>query len=125
MSGGNENSLVIKITRWTARVWSLFVFAITLLIIFTPDPHQTEEVPLSDWFMLSLWGIAVLGLVIAWRWEFIGGIITISIMIFREVIWIFLKGDWLVNFLIVWAVVVPPAVLFIVAGFLEQRNKEA
>jgi hypothetical protein len=112
----------IQIVRWIARLWSLLISAFGLFMIFTPDPHATEPVPVEDWFLLSLWGLAVLGLLIAWRWEFAGGILTIGTMFLRELAWVILKGDWLINFLIVWAIVVPPAILFLTAWGLERRT---
>ena len=114
-----------KIIRWIARIWSILVFVFTLLRIITPDPYATEPVPISDWFLLSLWGVAILGLLIAWRWELIGGIITISIMFVRELIWVVLKGDWWVNFLIFWSFVVPPAILFLVAWRLGRKTQKS
>lgn len=114
-----------KIIRWIARIWSIPVFVFALLRIITPDPYATEPVPASDWFLLSLWGVAILGLLIAWRWELVGGIITIATMFVRELFWVILKGDWLVNFLIFWFFVVPPAILFMVAWGLERKTKKA
>jgi len=114
-----------KIIRWIARIWSILVFVFALLRIITPDPYATEPVPASDWFLLSLWGVAILGLLIAWRWELVGGIITIATMFVRELFWVILKGDWLVNFLIFWFFVVPPAILFMVAWGLERKTKKA
>lgn len=111
----------IKIIRWIARILSILVFVMTLSILFTPDPYATEPVPAEDWFMLSLWGVAILGLVIAWRWEFVGGIITIATMFIRELAWIILKGPWMASFLIVWLFVVPPAILFLGAWRLERK----
>jgi hypothetical protein len=111
----------VKITRWIARIWSILVFIVVLFIIFTPDPYATEPVPLVDWLMLSLWGVAVLGLLVAWRWELLGGIITIATLFLRELAWIVLKGDWMVNFLIVWLFIVPPAILFLIAWGLERK----
>ena len=111
----------VNIIRWLARVWSALVFAAALLRILTPDPYATEPVPAMDWFLLSLWGVAILGLLIAWRWELAGGIITIATMVFRELAWVILKGDWLVNFLIIWVLVVPPAILFLVAWRLKGK----
>ena len=125
MSNVNAPSRSVKIIRWIARIWSILVFVVALLRIFIPDPYATEPVPASDWFLLSLWGVAILGLLIAWRWELIGGIITIATMFARELIWVMLKGDWLVNFLIIWFFVVPPAILFLVAWGLERKTKEA
>ncbi|MFH2103623.1 MAG: hypothetical protein ABIJ39_09760 [Chloroflexota bacterium] len=75
--------------------------------------------------ILHLWGVAILGLLVAWRWEFVGGIITIATMFIRELAWVILRGPWLVNFLIIWAFVVPPAILFLVAWGLEKKAKKA
>jgi len=115
----------VIIMRWIARIWSFLVFAVAILEIFVPDPNATEPVPLADWFLLSLWGVAILGVLVAWRWELVGGIITIASMFIRELVWIILKGQWLVNFLIVWLFVLPPAVLFLLAWGLERKAKSA
>ncbi|MFZ2097261.1 MAG: hypothetical protein WAV05_11560 [Anaerolineales bacterium] len=115
----------VKIIRWIARIWSIPVLVGALFILFIPDSNVTEPVPVADWFLLSLWGIAILGLLIAWRWELIGGIITVTTMFIREVAWVILKGPWLVNFLIVWAFVLPPALLFLIAWRLERKAREA
>lgn len=125
MSTVNAVPRSVKIIRWIARIWSILVFVVALLEIFTPDPNATEPVPVADWFLLSLWGVAILGLLVAWRWELVGGIITIVTMFIRELAWVILKGHWLVNFLIVWLFVVPPAILFLVAWGLERKAKKA
>ena len=113
------------IIRWTARVWGILVFALALIIIFTPDPYASGPVPAEDWFLLSLWGVAVLGLVIAWRWPLVGAILTIGTMFIRELTWIVLKGEWLVSFLLFWLLVVPPAILHLVAWGLDRRMARA
>jgi hypothetical protein len=111
--------------RWIARIWSIPIFIFALVRTFTPDPYATEPVPTEDWFLLSLWGVAILGLLVAWRWEMVGGIMTIATMFFRELVWVLLKGNWIVNFLIIWAAVVPPAILFLVAWALEKKAESA
>ncbi len=111
-----------RLIRWLARIWSLMVFALTLMKILTPDPYATEPVPAEDWFLLSLWGLAILGLLLAWWKERAGGILTIGLMFLREIAWVIIKGKWLVAFLIFWAFIVPPAVLFIIASSLERRE---
>ena len=121
MSTRNVLPRYVKIIRWIARIWSLVIFAVVLMIIFSPDPHSTEPVPFEDWFLLSLWGVAVLGLLIGWHWELVGGIITIATMFLREVAWVILKGEWLLPFLIFWLAVIPPAILFMVAWGLERK----
>jgi hypothetical protein len=120
MSTANVVPRSVKIIRWVARIWSILVFVVVLFVIFTPDPCATEPVPFEDWFLLSLWGVAILGLLVAWRWELVGGIIPIATLFFRELAWIVLKGEWMVNFLIVWLSIAPPAILFLVAWGLER-----
>jgi hypothetical protein len=124
MSAAKDVPRSVKITRWIARLWSILVFVVALLIIFTPDPYATEPVPVADWFLLSLWGVAILGLLVAWRWERVGGIITIVTLVIRELAWVILKGDWMVSFLIVWLFFLPPAILFLVAWGLERNAKK-
>jgi hypothetical protein len=123
MSEKNMTPPSVKTIRWIARIWSAIILAFTVFRVFTPDPYATEPIPAEDWFLLSLWGVAILGLLVAWRWEFVGGVITIATMFFREIAWIVLKGPWLVNFLIIWALVVPPAILFLVAWGLGRKSQ--
>ena len=112
----------IKIIRWIARIWSLLIFAFAMVMVFFPDSSITEPIPFEDWFLLSLWGIAIIGLLAAWRWEWVGGIIAIAVMFFREVMWIILKGGWMINFLIFWFLIIPPAVLFMIASRRSKRS---
>jgi hypothetical protein len=114
-----------RVARLVARIWSILLFSCALLRVLTPDPYATEPVPIADWFLLSFWAVAILALLLAWKWERLGAIISIATMFLRELAWVLLKGPWLVNFLLVWAVVVPPAVLFLVAWGLERRAKNA
>mgnify|MGYP001039902201 CR=1 FL=1 len=107
--------------RFAARVWGGLVFLVAVLMIVMPDPEATEPIPVEDWFLLSLWGVAVLGLVIAWRWPVVGAILTLATMFVRELAWIVLKGGWLVSFLLFWLWVVPPAILHLVAWGLDRR----
>jgi hypothetical protein len=111
------------ILRWIARIWSLLLLTFVVARIFMPDPYATEPVPPEDWFLLSLWGLAVLFLLVAWRWEIVGGILVIVTMCLRELAWVLIKGQWFLGFLILWAVVAPPAILFVMAAVLERRAR--
>jgi hypothetical protein len=125
MSAANAVPRSAKIICWIARIWSIPIFVFVIFRIFTPDPYSTgEPIPAEDLFLLSLWGVAVLGLLVAWRWELVGGIITIATMFIRELAWLILKGAWLVNFLIIWVFLVPPAILFLVAWGLERKARQ-
>lgn len=112
--------LSVSIIRWVARGWSILALLVALLIVFTPDPYATSSVSAIEWFILSLWGVAILGLLVAWRWEFLGGVITIGIMVLREIIFFVAMGYWIPAFLLVWILVIPPAILFILTARLSQ-----
>ena len=90
--------------------------------VITPDPYATGSVSTEDVFLLGLWGIAILGVLVAWKWETAGAVITIGTMFIREAAWVLLKGRWLPSFLIVWVFLVPPAILFLVAQRMERRT---
>ena len=116
--------LSVSIIRWVARGWSILALLLALVIIFTPDPYATSPVPAIEWFILSLWGAAILSLLVAWRWEFLGGVITIGIMVLREIIFFVAMGYWVPAFLLVWVLVIPPAILFILAAQLSQPKEQ-
>jgi hypothetical protein len=121
MAHAKIGSRPVTILRWIARIWSLILVIFIVLTILSPDPYATEPVPAVDWFLLSLWGVSVLGLVVAWRWERLGGILAIAAMFIRELAWILIKGSWFAGFLILWAAVAPPAILFLLAWRLDRR----
>jgi len=124
--------------RWIARGWSLLVAGFVVFMILSPDPYATEPVPAEDWLLLGFWGVAVLGLLIAWRWELQGAVITLASIFLRElawvlikggwmveflIAWLFLKGGWMVEFLIAWLFLAPPAVLYLLAGSKAKPAK--
>lgn len=122
MSQIKPRAAAYLIPRWVARIWSLLLGAFAVLMSVTPDPSITQPVPLQDYVLLGFWGAAILALLIGWRWEMAGAVAAIVIMLFRELAWVILKGPWIVNFLIVWALVLPPAVLYLVANRLHPTR---
>jgi hypothetical protein len=63
-----------------------------------------------------------MGLLVAWRWELVGGIITMVSMVIRKLDWAIQKGHWLANRLTVRLAIAPPAILFQVAWGLEREK---
>ena len=119
---GNRNSSTrVKIVRWIARVWSLFALALALLIAFSPDPYAVNPIQPREIFMLSLWGMAILGLILAWRWERLGALLTIIIMPVRELVYILIYREWTINFLLIWALVIPPAVMYLLVWNRDRK----
>lgn len=113
--GNRDSTNFVKILRWTARIWSLLAFAFAMVVAFSPDPHAVNPITVRELFMLSLWLIAILGLLIAWRFERMGALITIVIMPLREMLYYLFYREWIINFLLVWALVIPPAVMYLTA----------
>ena len=76
-----------KSIRWIARVWGGLVLAVALLFIAgyawnwvttgQADPHTAEGYPPIENLPPVLMFVAALGLGIAWRWEGLGGAITV------------------------------------------------
>lgn len=121
---GNKNSsTLVKILRWTARIWSLLALVIALVVAISPDPYATEPVPFRDYFILSLWGIAIMGLVLAWRWERTGAWIAILTMVLREMLYLMINREWGIYFLLVWVLVIPPAIMYLLASHLDSKKR--
>ena len=81
------NHCTRKWIRWIARIRGTLIIAFTLLMLIgyawdgvtigEADPHAVEDYPLIK-NLPSLFGLlSVLGLDIAWRWEGLGGAITV------------------------------------------------
>ncbi|MDX2442780.1 MAG: hypothetical protein QNK30_03160 [Bacteroidales bacterium] len=81
----------IEIFRWTLRVLSiLFVVFFLLMFIgdtfFQPESSNREPMSTDSIIQLSLMGIGFIGLGLAWKWEFAGGIIALAAYIGLAVI---------------------------------------
>ena len=109
--------------RWVARIWSATVLALAVVEILVPDAFSGEPVPAEDWFLVTLWLLAILGLMLAWKWEALGAILAVAGMALREIAFYLFKGYWTPLFLIVWLLVIPPALLFLAAWWLERKGK--
>ena len=76
-----------KRIRWIARIWSFPIIVYSLIMltgyawnwvtIGTADPYAVEGYPLIEALPPILMFLSVLGLVIAWRYEGLGGAITL------------------------------------------------
>lgn len=82
---------VTKWIRWTARIWS-FPIVVYALLLFTgytwswmttgvADPHAVEGYPFIEALPPIFMFLSILGLGIAWRWERLGGTITIVFLL--------------------------------------------
>jgi len=120
---GNPNSEVrVKVLRWTARIWSLLALVLALVVALSPDPYAVNPIKAREVFMLSLWLIAILGLLLAWRFERLGALISIIIMPLREALYVLFYREWTINFLLIWALVIPPAVMYLLVWSKDRKR---
>ena len=82
---------VTKWIRWVARIWSLpiIVYALIMFVGYSwswlttgvADPHAVEDYPPIENLPPILLFLGVLGLGVAWRWERLGGVITLVFLL--------------------------------------------
>ncbi len=80
-----------KWMRWIARIWSspIIVYSLIMLTGYAwnwvttgkADPYSVEGYPLVEALPPILMFLSVLGLGIAWRWERLGGAITLVFLL--------------------------------------------
>lgn len=75
----NETNRNTTLVRWAARIWSLLSIAFLLLILFGEGLGNLAAITATEWLLLLFFPFGVLlGLILAWRWEMLGGGITMA-----------------------------------------------
>ena len=115
MNTPNKNSHVHTAVCWVARIWSLIVLFLVVMVAITPNALSTgEPVQFIEVALLSMYEFAAISLLLAWRWEMLGGTLAI-VFAFVEIFGFrIVKGMWYPNFF-GFAV---PVVLFILPAIL-------
>ncbi len=114
----------LRILRWIARVWSVLVAIITILLFLGPGSGLNEQVPPTEWLVMGLvQGIPALGLLLAWKWEGFGGSLCLGSFLLGLLLDFILHGygpGWTI-LLFLLAVWVTPGILFLVC-WRESRK---
>jgi hypothetical protein len=89
--GNDSHSRGTRWIRWTARIWSFPIITYALLMLVgyawnwattgVADPHVVEDYPAIETLPPILLFLSVLGLGIAWRWERLGGVISVVFLL--------------------------------------------
>ena len=125
-----------KWIRWIARIWSapiivyslmmLTGYAWNLVTIGKADPYAVEGYPLVEALPPILMFLSVLGLGIAWRWERLGGTITL-VFLFATLLLLLIQRPITQDFsrsmipYLMSAVVAIPGILFLVCWRRSRR----
>ena len=112
-----------KAIRWIAIVWSWVSIAFVLLFLIGYGLDPTESLPTGKDLLIMLtfpFGV-ITGLVIAWKWEFVGSIISIvGLGLFYLAIYLD-KGFWPRGPFIV--LVALPGFIFLLHFLLLRRHQ--
>lgn len=114
-------SKTITVLRTIAVIWTLAALMDAVLLVV----GRGETRDFKDWPLLAMWGVAIIGLVLAWKWNLVGGIIAIAFTALHDVLAWIINGSWLPGYMIMWAFIIPPAIIFIIAWVLERNARQA
>lgn len=106
------NRLMV-VVRWVARVWGFFLLIVAISEL-GPDPNMRENVPWQEFISPAfLLGGAVMGWLLAWRWERLGGSVMAAGWLLSMIAARLYFGEWLPGK--VWGLT---AVIFALPGLL-------
>jgi len=74
----------VTIIRWIARSLSAIIILFHAMSFF--GDRFSGSLTTLDFLKLSLWGILLVGLVIAWKWERAGSIIILGVTLLQFII---------------------------------------
>lgn len=117
-----RDSVVLVLFRWSARILSIASTAMLLLFVFG-EKFDTSKVTGRQWLAFAFFPLGiVVGFVVAWWKEGLGGGITIaSLLIFYLIFVLLLRGDlgrgvWFLVFAI-------PGFLFLAAYAISRARR--
>jgi len=111
----------IRVLRWVARIWSLpaIFFAVSELLFSSADTGVEEG--WFTWATVVLLFLSVIGLLVAWWNERIGGWASIStLIVFFFFYWID-AAEFFPGWVLLLTMVAIPAVLFLLYDYLQQK----
>jgi len=128
----NAENRAIATTRWirrAARVWSVVIIGITLVVaiahIATPEQEATDYPPIEN-LLPVLMLLSVLGLGVAWRWEGAGGMINVGFFLANLVLYWVIRGRFFpLRGLIVLSAAIVPGVLFLVCWWRTRLHSSS
>ena len=114
-----QNRLVVML-RWLARAGSLVSVFFLLLFLFGEE-MVISKISFVEWIGLLFFPIGVtVGMLLAWRWETLGGAVTVlSLLAFYGVMYsdrgYFPEGIWFMLFAL-------PALVFLYCGLRSSKT---
>ncbi|HUG17750.1 MAG TPA: hypothetical protein VMM56_02160 [Planctomycetaceae bacterium] len=115
---GSSRSLVV--TRWSARVLSGLILCVWgFFIVGHLVGHEGEPsrpLVVQDYLLLTAMGAWLAGLAVAWKWEIVGGVLSLSALLLGAIVnWRLLTFPFLL--------IAVAAGLFIISGWTSRRSR--
>ena len=112
-----------EIIKWIARIWSILSLAFLLLFfggsIFSSGEDDTFAI--KDIFQFVFFPIGLsIGLILAWKWEGLGGIIAIASIIGFHLQMFIKNGE--IYFTLIIELLAVPGILFILYWLLSRKQ---
>ncbi len=110
--------------RKVARIWSVFVFIYTALVIYyeIAYPHTEIEYPPIENLMSFLMFLSVASLGLAWRRELLGGVLNLAFFMANCILYWIIRGrPFPLGGLAILSLAIVPGVLFVIYGELTRR----
>ena len=123
-----NNMRSIRTLRRVARVWSIVVIAFTLVIVIgeTAFPHTEADVPFVEYLMPVSMFVSVLGLVLAWWREALGGGINVGFFLVNLIIYYIVNDRFFpVRGLAPLSLAIVPGILFLICWFADRDTRAA
>jgi hypothetical protein len=108
------------VIRWIARIWSITSISFILAFLIGEGMTPIQITPM-EWIQLLLFPFGVvLGLIVAWRWEGLGGSITLISFVTFYALHYAVSGDLPRG--PYFALVAAPGLLFLLGWTLSRRK---
>ena len=125
MKNVSSSSKSVNILRWTARIFGTFI-VLFISSIFIGAIIEKGSITVSNpahYILLALWGISSIGILIAWKWEGIGGILGVIGILLSDLLNLFwIQTPKMVGFLIGSLMWLLPSMVFILC-WLKSKDK--
>lgn len=71
-----------RVGRWVARIFGTLMVLLFLVLFFGEGPPRFSQFTTREWLIFFAWVVLELGLILAWVWEGLGGLLTLAGFLF-------------------------------------------
>ena len=114
--------------RRIARIWSIIIIGFGVLMfiaeIIAAFTTESEPYPFYENLIPFSLGMAVVGLAVAWKWEGVGGAITIISVLVNLGVYLFTGRTAVGAVILILTPILIPGILFLVVWFQSRQGLE-